>query len=64
MNPESGSRRTPYDIEAIAGCARIITEILNDNRETINLIFQDINKKLKEDDDNNPEFMDMSKPLL
>ena len=49
MNPESASRRTTHDIEAIADCARLITQIITDNRETINLIFKDINEMLKED---------------
>jgi len=50
-NPESGRRRTPYNIEVIADCAELITQILNDNREAINLIFKDIKEKLKEDED-------------
>jgi hypothetical protein len=28
-------------------CAELITQILNDNRETINLIFKDIKEKLE-----------------
>lgn len=49
-NPESGRRRTPYDIEAIADCAKLITQILTDNRETINLVSKDIKEKLKEEE--------------
>ena len=33
-------RRIAYSLEKIADCAELLTEILNDNRETINLMFK------------------------
>lgn len=56
-------RRMAYNLEKISNCVELITEILNDNRETINLIFKNIKEKLKEEDSNDPEFTDMSKYL-
>lgn len=41
--------RIARSIEKIETCTKLLTEILNDNRETINFIFKDINKKLKEE---------------
>lgn len=33
-------RQIAYGIEKIATCAELLTQILNDNRETINLMFK------------------------
>jgi hypothetical protein len=38
-------RRIAYNLEKIADCAELITQILNDNRETINFVFKDIKEK-------------------
>ena len=60
-------RQIAYSLKKISNCAELITQILTDNRETINLIIKDIKENFieedDEDDDDNPEFMDMSKPI-
>jgi hypothetical protein len=40
-------RRIAYNLEKIADCAELITQILNDNRETINFMFKSTKKILE-----------------
>lgn len=40
-------RRIAHSLEKIATCAELITQILNDNRETINLAFNSSKKILE-----------------
>jgi hypothetical protein len=43
-------RRIAHSLEKIADCAELLTQIINDNRETINLMFKSTKKILEIDE--------------
>lgn len=52
-------RRIAHSLEKIADCAKLITEILNDNREIINFAFKSTEKMLKVSDKEMERYEDL-----
>ena len=70
-------RRIAHSLEKIATCAELLTQLVNDNRETINNIFKSTKKVLELDEkimkeydeksfdkEDDSEFVDMTKNYI